>query len=373
MNIKTATEEDFLKIRALYQKVYAGNYPVNETDDPEEFERAINDGKHEWLLAIEENDIIGSLILAFDKPRSLVKWYGAAVDPRARRKGVLSALNQRGLESSQNYQVRYAVARAEYPAPNEALLKCGFKPLGIFPNAMKIRKLETHGLLGNISPDAIKNRKTPVLIEPSERIFSILNSSNDLGEAEIVDIDLDYTYQSTEFEVVPGEDVKKEYYNEKSKSQLLFDYYPFFEPNLKCRAVDGSGEVYMYHNQKAALLYIHGLKTIQGIGQVYELLESLADFALQLGSYYIELVVPADNPELQAAAYKANYLPCAYFPAFKKEENLRKDCIIASRVLVVPSFQKLKNGKIYKPFIETYCKTYTKKNRKRCFQLAARS
>jgi RimJ/RimL family protein N-acetyltransferase len=364
IEIRKAGEEDFTKISSLYDRVYGGLYPVSEASNPEEFKKIIQDRNHLWLIALKENRLVGSLVFAIDGDNGISKCYGAVVEPSEQNSGIMHKINSYGIESIKNSDIFYAVARAGVRAPQRVLQKLGFAPLGIFPNAMRIRRLETHGLLACFKNKALEERQIPSLIQPAIRLYDLIKPRLGLHAANQVEVKVENNDLAVDLNIDSTPSVKDQYYRCKAEKRLLYDYYPFYEPNLRFYTSDGQNEAFTFHNSRASFLYVLGVKTKTERKDPTQILESVAEAALGLNCSYIEMVVPSNDPGLQSAAYSANFLPSAYFPAFKKDGKLRTDCLITARLLVPPSFKSINNGDIYGDFINTYCDIYTERIRR---------
>jgi hypothetical protein len=358
IEIRGASKEDFCEISTLYTKVYEGYYPIPETTDVKLFRQAVEN--HFWLVALKDGKIIASLILAGDGENGICKCYGAVVEKEFQSRKIMLELHKHAEEMT-DYPVYYAISRTNSLAPQRILKQLGFAGAGIFPNAMRIKSLETQGLFVSYKKDALKARKKPILITPTSKLYKLVKNALNLGEASFVSKRIKKNGNFLDFCVTSVSGIKWEYKNYKEENLLQCDFFPFYEPNLKLYTEDRSTEVFIHYNPKAGYVYLLGVKSDNNLLSV---LEGVADFALSLECFYIEMVIPADNIELQAAAYNADFLPCAYFPAFKKEGDKRVDQIVSSRLLVPPSFKRVHLEDMNREFVKAYCDVYTKKMRK---------
>ena len=355
MEIRRASREDFLQINSLYDEVYEGYYPLPETMNRKIFEWIVEEDL--WLLALDGGKIIASLIFAGNEVNEICKCYGAAVKMEYSSRGIMTKLHSYG-EELLKYPIYYALARMDSLAPQKILKKLGFVGLGIFPNAMRIKTLETHGLFACYKGDILNLRSEPTLIEPIRRIYALVRGILKLGNADIEPVRLKRRGESIDFYISTSKSVNWEYKDYKEQGILLFDFFPFYEPNMKFYTKNRSTEIFAYYNPKAAHIYITGMKTDE---EILDVLESISDSALTLGCSYIEIVIPVNRLDAQIAAYNSDFLPSAYFPAFKKEGDKRVDCIVACRLLVPPSFKKILKEDMNRDFVKAYCDIYTEK------------
>ncbi len=356
MIIREVEKKDFGDINRLYNDVYEGFYPLPETYNRRTFEETTNDTSHLWLVAEEDKKIIASLLLVGNRDRDLCKFYGAAVAKEFQKKGILYEIH-REAERRVEYGIYYAIARMNYLAPQKLLEKLGFMPLGIFPNAMRVKEVETHGLFVTYR-NAPRERKRPVIIKPFEGLYSCASRLLDLGEADVVpEGPASSVERSVDLKIGMSPSVSGEWNSYMEDGALELSYFPFFVPNLKLYSDNLSTEVFIYHNPMAAHIYVLGIKTSD---PMVEVLNGIASAALSMGCYYIESVLPAESPELQSAMYDAGYLPSAYFPAFKKDT----DCFVACKLLLPPSFRWVHADEMNKSFLSAYSELYIERMRR---------
>jgi len=359
--IREVEKKDFGDINRLYNDVYEGFYPLPETYNKKIFDDTLNDDSHLWLVSEdEEGKIIASLILVGNRERDICKCYGAAVRREFQGKEVMYELHSEA-ERRLKCRIYYAIARMNSIAPQKLLKKLGFMPFGIFPNAMRIKEVETHGLFVSYKGDIIKEREKPVIIKPFEAIYSCASDILHLGEAEIVQESEIHQGRAVDLRMSTAPSVSMEWMDYVNYGSLELSYFPFFKPNLKLYSNDLSTEIFVYYNPMAAHMYILGIKTID---PMYDVLEGIASAALSMGCYYIECVVPAELPEIQSAMYESGFLPSAYFPAFKKKDGSRCDCFINCRLLLPPSFREVHAEDMNKRFLKAYSDIYIGRVRK---------
>jgi N-acetylglutamate synthase-like GNAT family acetyltransferase len=366
--IREAEKKDFGEINRLYNDVYEGFYPLPETYNKRVFDETIDDGSHLWMVAEEEGEIIASIILVGNKERELCKCYGAAVRNEFQKKGVLYELHME-TERRAQYRIYYAIARMNHMAPQKLLKKLGFMPFGIFPNAMRVREVETHGLFASYKGNIMEERKKPVIIRPFEGMHSCASGIMNLGDADIVEEADVCSDGRIDLRMSTAPSLRGEMANYADYGALKLSYFPFFQPNLKLYSENLSTEVFVYHNPMAAHMYILGIKTTEPMCSV---LEGIASAALSTGCYYIECVVPAESPEMQSAMYESNYIPSAYFPAFKEEGGTRSDCFITCRLLLPPSFKWVHTDDMNKKFLGVYSDMYIERVRKDLYEWSDR-
>ncbi|MDY6985463.1 MAG: GNAT family N-acetyltransferase [Candidatus Thermoplasmatota archaeon] len=361
MIIRNVEKKDFGEINRLYNDVYEGFYPLPETYNKKIFDEALDDDSHLWLVSEDEGGkIVASIILVGNREKDICKCYGAAVKKEFQEKGVMYELHSEA-EKRSECRMYYSIARMNNMAPQKLLRKLGFMPFGIFPNAMRVKTVETHGLFVSYKGGIIEEREKPVIIKPFEAIYSCASDILHLGKAEIVEESGIHPGRAVDLRMSVAPSVSMEWTDYMNYGSIELSYFPFFKPNLKLYSSDLSTEIFIYYNPMAAHMYILGIKTTD---PMYDVLEGIASAALSMGCYYIECVVPAESPELQSAMYESGFLPSAYFPAFKKKDGSRSDCFINCRLLLPPSFREVRTDDMNKRFLKAYSDIYTERVRR---------
>ena len=90
-SIRSATERDIPAVLALWG---AARSPAGAADTPESIVRLLDNDAEALLLAVEGEEVVGSLIAAWDGWRG--SFYRLAVDPARRRRGLAGALLRSG-------------------------------------------------------------------------------------------------------------------------------------------------------------------------------------------------------------------------------------------------------------------------------------
>lgn len=397
--LRSAVEADMNDLKRLYFEVYGGKYTLPEVTDRDKMKWVLNDPNYLWLLACDGARLVGAVIFIVNRKQRVGKSLAGVVIPSFEGKHVMLTLMSRGLhyimEEKNWCDIQYAVVRTVSVAPLKMLSKLGFVGLGIFPNVRRIKGYETHGLAALFKPKALAARKrTPVLISAVEQIFKITSAALKLGKAEVEDgssltkrigIELgkigkmrksssrkgvgkpdkifeDRTSKSTEIEflIERSKDVEWEYYHLRDTGALLTEFFPFHYPNVKLYTRDHTTEVFLNFQEIDGHADLLGIKTNRK--DIAYLLRKVCDYAESLGVKYLEMVVSAYDPELQKSAYKASFLPCAYFPAFQMlETGERLDYVVMFRSFVPLAFGGLKLTDKTKPYLVAFYKIYTKR------------
>jgi len=368
LHLREATLEDQDEIKLLYYQVYGGSYTLPEITNSDKMKWAINDPNYLWILGFDGGQLVSSVIFVVDSKQLIGKTFAGVVLPEYRGNKILSRILKRGMDylmQEENLcETLYGVVRtfASKGFHND-LYELGFIDLGIFPNVRKIKRYETHSLKVCYKPQALlKRKKNPVLIPSFNQLYQIVGEKMELDQAQVLTPQIKQ-YQAEDrlgLLIERGKDVEWEYYSQRDHGDLLLDFFPFHYPEVQLYSRDRNTQVFLFYQEKDEYGAILGVKSQEENLSV--LLGSICDYAESIGIKYLELLLPAYDPVLQQIAYKAGFLPSAYYPAMRlNEKGEREDYVVTSRSFValnVNSFDLTAEGK---PYLWSYCKIYTEK------------
>lgn len=340
-----ATADDIEAIIDLYIKVYNGKYTLPEVADPEIIAKKVEDPNYFWTLAHLEGRVVGSVIFTIDPVNKIGKSYAAAVLSELRGRDVMRTMVKHSLklltERTRTCDVIYATTRTVSFAPQVVLEHLGFLPMGIFPNVRKVESFETHGLEVYFREQSLQYRRPrPQLIPEIIDFYNVARDELELeDEAEEIILDEQDPRKmgaSIAFEVDENlDDIRAKYDSYQDKDMMQRVFFPFTEPNLLFTAKDGTADIFVNFNKLDGNGVILGYR-FSG-KDLRRTLMWFCEEAAKSGMRYIEMLVNAFKPEMQRLALDAKFLPCAYFPSMKmNDDGMREDFIIFSR-----SFEKL--------------------------------
>jgi len=306
------------------------------------------------------------VIFAVDPVNKIGKVYAAAILNEFRGQDLMRTMTRHGLklltEKTRVCDVIYATTRTVSFAPQVILEHMGFISLGIFPNVRKIESFETHGLEVYLSPNCLGyRRKAPPLLQELHEFYQIAQQELNLEEPETVILDeqdprkmgpmLEFELNEDEAEVSR----KFDHYQDKDLMQKVF--FPFTEPNMLYSSKDGSTDVFVNLNR------VDGNGVIVGYRydgkDVRNALMWFCEAAAKSGMRYIEMLVNSFKPEMQRIALDAKFLPCAYFPAMRMNENgSREDFFVFSRSFEHLDFMDLHLVDNNRRFLDAFMKCW---------------
>lgn len=351
--VRRATVEDSQAIYDLYDEVYQGAYTLDIVNKDEHRDRALSDPNCYWLINLCEGQVVGSVIFEVDDVHRAGKVFAAVVHPDFRRHELMYLTISQGIDSLMNrdrlVDVIYATTRTASIGPSKLLKKLGFVSLGIFPNVHRLAEYETHGLSAIFHPEAFeKRRRLPRLIPEVEGFYRIIRHTFHLEPAEIFPL-LDVP----RLRIVRGEAVQKAYHEAKASGELLFDFFPFHEPNFLFQTEDGSIKAFVNYEGKDGHGVVAGLKA--SLLDLKNALKATFTAAQKVGVDYLEILVDAYEPDMQRAALWAQFLPCAYFPSMEeREDGTRRDYLVFARSTLPLNFSNVQMTPRDRQFLDVY-------------------
>jgi len=366
IRLRRAAVTDMRRIRALYAEVYGANYPLSMILDPAQMRRAIESPSCYWLLAEFQGRIVASLVFELDHAQRIAKAFGAVVVKAHRKHDLANTMMAAVMRELTGARPRadavYATTRTVTTAPQHMTENLGFAKLGIFPNAHKVFEHETHCLAAYFTPAALRRRRTPVVLIPElEPFHRLVRGQLDLGRPILrktaVRPAAGPARELLSFESISAPHfVRHRFARQRNRGVFATTFVPFHEPNLLLVTPDQKTEVYLHHGRPDRSSLILGGHTNETDSAL--VFDSIATALNALGVSYIELLVDAYSPEIQAQALSARFLPSAYFPAFRRVGGRRWDYIVFSRSFEILDFRNVRLISIYRDFLKEYFKAW---------------
>lgn len=372
IRVRLATEQDIPEMQGLFAVAYRGKYSFDYAIDPIKLAAEIDDLQHHlWLVAedLEVGLLAGAIYFIFDPAQRLGKAAGAVVLPKYRNGG----LGQTLLKTGVNYltktlaavDVIYGTTRTVSIAPTRMVEEVGFHPLGIFPNAIYFENLEHLNLDIYLTEAALaRRRKKPYLFPPFLEVYNIARKQLGLEKAALVTerAPLKLSPQKIRLGVMNDEKETAKRFDQLVNEQRLANrFFPFHRPNQILMTEDGGTEVFVCYDGEGKQASILGYRTDRV--DLHDLLDSVAATLQRAGAGYVDLLVDAYDFILQQAAFTARFVPSAYFPAMKlNDDGLRDDFFVLSRTFRLLDFSGIvltgTNLKFLRAYIRYYHELY---------------
>jgi len=366
MKLQLAREEDVFQISQLYFDVYEGTYPDPLMKDFTLIRQFIKSEAGFWFITKnEEEQIIASVLAAYDKENLIAKAFGAVVRNEYRGQGIMEELLSFGINylktKTSGVDVIYSTTRTVNEAAQTLTEKLGFKKLGIFPNAHRTNDYETHCLAAIVSQEALEKRHSNYRLHHElESLYSVVQKEVGLNALEPVEPEspTKVLVTSSDLEVVKSPKFVSYRYNHlKAEKKLEFEFFPFHQPNLVIMSPDQSIELFCHLAELDGYCVIVGGKMPSNLNFT-ELFLKTNKLLRDAGARYIEVIVRADRPKILQSIIKAKFIPCGFFPAFQQIGEKRYDFVVFSRSFEIFDFQNVKLKGMNQVYLEEYFKAW---------------
>ncbi|MER6571552.1 GNAT family N-acetyltransferase [Streptomyces sp. NPDC001093] len=359
-----ASVQDIAELRQLYFEVYGHGYPVPLGSDPVVMRRLITDGTAHWLTARTGGALVGSAVVLTEPGSRIGKLVGLAVHPGHRGGGLASRLTGAvcaaafatgGLDSV------YATVRLVTEGPQHVVVRNGFRPLGLLPNAVEVEGCETLALFARYA-DGVLEQREPVTSVP-ERLSPLLSAG-----ATGVGIDYAGTRHVPSRPAVaaatgaePIELITAPAFVRRRFLELFPEadgrFFPLHTPNAVLVAADGSFEAYADLDAVAgscALVAVHPRPAA-----VAGALEALMAAVTRAGADYAEALLPLADAEALEVFLASGFVPSAVYPAMRRIGDRLHDYVVLSRTSRQIDFRTTAVSPLLRPYLRAYLSAWT--------------
>jgi len=373
--IDQANFEDINELIGLYLTIYGKDYPLEIGTNKDVMTKHISDKESTlWLVMrdTQNNTIAASCIFELDLDYKIGKITGMTVNKSYRGQGLATKLLGEGIDrvlhSGKRVHSLYATSRTIEISAQKMLIANGLKPLGIFPNARKIKHYETLTLMG-IYAEGVLNRRSKVEKVPPQmlplydaigEVFEdsvhpsighscpIRSGENDIGDEDFEYIDAPRFVQKRFEEVFKGD-----------KESI---FYPFHKPNLIISSQKCDLEIFASFSKKDHYcVLVTANNPIRDLeGQFKQLMFSMKE----KGIYYVETLMRADYYEVICFLLENKFLPSALYPAMREEEGKMHDYVLLTRTMVPLDFSETHIDDCFLPFVNQYVEQWVEMNLK---------
>lgn len=364
--IRNAKPDELDQIRTLYTNTYGDRYTLPEIMHPPTAQRVVSSPDWHWMLAELNGELVASVLFGMERRHRLGKALGGVVKPDLRGHKLLKHMVERGLQlhltEGDLVDLIYAVVRTFVSLNfHNDLSDLGFVDTGIFPNVRKVAAYETHGLKVCFSPRTrYVRRPNPLLIPEIETLYKIVAHRLRLDSPSVIPIQLPPlpAQRIALYPLSDASDQERRKFLHQTTRHQVFNFFPLHGPDLILVDSTRRARVFLSYQARDGHATILGLTP--GPYDRMQVLLSVADYCENLGCVYLELLVSAYQPVLQAESYRAGFLPCAYFPAaYLGPDGLRHDYIVSSKTYVPLNFRGLRLSEEAKPYLLEFFKLYT--------------
>lgn len=367
--IDRATLRDVDELMRLYFLVYGNAYPLALGTDREVMAKTIGSFDDIWLVTRDTNKdrIVGSIVFATDRANRIGKVQALVVDPECQGQGVAQGLISHGseklLKGEGALNSVYTTTRTNSVAIQRIFLKNGYLPLGIFPNAHKLKGHETLTLFGKFRAGVLEKRDiVPVVPEKLSPILQV--QAAHLGVKPALDVvhgrraaACAITDEGAEFEAIfAPEYVKRRFY--EAFADAYDRFYPFHVPNLLLSSTTGYGEIYAFLSKEDQYCTIVSLT--KSVHDLAPALPALLSKLCECGASYIETLMGLEHTESLEALLEAQFLPSAVYPAMQERGGSMRDFVLMSRTMYPLNFKGMEIAAPFKPYVDQYVDLWKK-------------
>ncbi|AGS67281.1 GNAT family N-acetyltransferase [Streptomyces collinus] len=384
--LSPAHVQDIAELRQLYFEVYGHGYPVPLGSDPVVMRRLLTDGTAHWLTARASGGaLVGSAVVVTEPGSRIGKLVGLAVHPGHRGGGLASRLT--GAVCGEAFGTGrldsvYATVRVVTAGPQAVVVRNGFRPLGLLPNAVEVDGCETLALFARYA-DGVLDRRAPVAAVP-EGLSALLSaasagvgidyadtrsgSSRDAagtaGTAARVReatkatkaIRTTGTTGAEPIELIAAPGFVRRRFLELFP-QAGDRFFPLHTPNAVLAAADGSFEAYADLDPVAgscALVAVHPRPAA-----VAGALEGLMTTVTRAGADYAEALLPLADTEALEVFLASGFVPSALYPAMRRIHDRLHDYVVLSRTSRQIDFRTTAVSPLLRPYLGAYLSAWT--------------
>lgn len=355
--------KDIDELLKLYFMVYGQNYPIGFGNNAKDAAKAITSDSCKWLVARDKGRggmIVGSMVFELDHVDKVAKGLALVVHPDYRKVGIASRLcawSDNLIKEGGPFNSVYTTTRTQSIGPQLIFLKEKYLPLGIFPNAHKIKRHETTTLFAKFQPGVLERRaatdKIPLRLVPLYQVVKNLYPDFEIPRAESLSDRQIKKYSPWEntFEAI----FAPHYVLRRFQQQITdadAQFYPFHLPNLLIVDESGKVEIFAYYNQLDGYCTI--ISCSQPMYAMHETFPSLLEKLRTLGITYVEVLIQANRFESIEVLLRAQFLPSALYPAMREKDGKMYDYVIMTRTSEPLDFHGMQVDKAFKPYVDQY-------------------
>lgn len=368
ISISNAQLEDIEELQKLYFMVYGRNYPIAYGNDPETAANAICSDDCQWLVARDKARglIVGSMVFEIDRLHKVGKGLALVVHPDYRKVGIASRLAAWGdklIGPKGPLNSLYTTTRTQSIGPQVIFLRENYLPLGIFPNAHKIRKFETTTLFAKFREGVLERRakteRIPKSIVPLYQVVKHVYPELEIPQgATLPERSIKKgSPWDTAFEAIQAPHYVMRRFQEQVRDPSA-QFYPFHKPNLLLAETSGRVELFAYYNQQDG--YCTLISCNQPMYALHETFPAMLETLRSLGISYVEVLIGADRFESLEVLLRAQFLPSALYLAMREVDGQMYDYVVMTRTMEPLDFRGMAIEQAFKPYVDQYVALWKK-------------
>ncbi|MDZ4662813.1 MAG: hypothetical protein SGJ18_14465 [Pseudomonadota bacterium] len=362
LTFRLAQEVDVWSLMALYQRVGSTYTEDAIFLDYQKLLLAVNSLDNIWVIAERDGVITTTISLMIDREQCLAKIARIIVNPqlssvRSDLKDTIRYCIKFLEESSSKIHVLYCTTMTVPMQFQEVTLEEGFKILGIFPNAMGVDYTRLNGLTAYYFGNTLaEDRVSGFALHPELRPFFEISRSQlnlpDLPVANISALSNDNQADSIGMlEVVNAPNlVAAKFEKLRRRRRQMNDFYPFYKPNIMISSPDEDIQLFAKVIESNHFAAFVGEELLVAVNPA-KLYQTAVQLLKAQNITYFEIINDAADTVGNQWLLEASFVPCCYIPAFKKQNEKRRDYVVFCKTFEYITRPDLK---IRKPFLDFF-------------------
>jgi RimJ/RimL family protein N-acetyltransferase len=368
--IAPAVLQDVAELRQLYFDVYGHGYPVPLGSDPAEMRRLITDPHTHWLVARKPGtgELAGSVVVQADPGSRIGKIVGLVVHPVHREGGLAGRLTGAVCAdalATGSLDSIYATVRVVTEGPQHVVVRNGFRPLGLMPNAVEVAGCETLALFVLFADDVL-NRREHVPCVPAQLapLLSAAEETSGLDYASVRPVEAPGTGllsgpvvpSTTAMEIVTARHFVNRRFLEHFPDPAG-RFFPLHSPNAILTPENGEFEAYADLDPvtgSCSLIAVHPYPVAMA-----HALEPLMTAVTRTGVDYVETLLPLSDTAGLSAFLAAGFVPSALYPAMRRIGDRFHDYVVLSRTNRQIDFRTTAVSSLVQPYLSAYLRAWT--------------
>jgi hypothetical protein len=362
LEFRRVIADDIWDLMKLYQKT-GSTYTMDSLFmDYDLLKNAVSSKKGIWLVALCNRQITCFLSLLIDSDQGLSKISRIVVDP-----------DQSNVRMVLRQTIRYAIEllEAEFEAVDlfycttmtipaqfqEVTIEEGFKVVGIFPNAMGADNSRLNGMTAYYLRDTLHIKRTrdfklhPDLI-PFFKVTQKQLGLPDLEAAQRPEVQSYLELPKTNLEIVRAADLTNQKYEKlKTRRKQMTGFYPFHSPNIFLTDSKEETQIFVRVFEESRFAAVLAEDLLTPVNPVH-LYQTIVQLLRKENLSYFEIINDAADTVGNQLIMQASFVPCCYIPAFKRQNEIRRDYVVFCRSFEYICRPDLDNT--YKPFLDFF-------------------
>lgn len=317
-----------------------------------------------WVLSTEGEEPVAFIALSLEPPLRLgrIDLMGARGEPAPRRRRLDAAMRFVMEEVSRRGEldVLYSTTRNLTLDQQASTVECGFKVLGVFPNAASADVNRINGLTVWFAPDVLeRKRHCGFPLHPvASPFFELARRQCDLPPLPAAPRPelLGAAAPLPELELIEAPRFVAERFRRlRERKSLSVNFYPFQEPNALIVSPDQSVEIFAMLLPEKRYANLLSERLTAAVDPV-ELYRRAVAMLYDRPIHYIEIINDAADTLGIECIVRAGFAPCGYFPCLKHAGNMRRDYVVFAKAFEFFEYTPPPNESGYTAFLLEFCK-----------------